>query len=179
MGESRDQARARRLGMTLEEYLERKEAKAAARELGISLEEYLARKAGNERYCHECEAWHPVDDKDPTAYCVPKKNGKRRRRRKGKGHQPSQPREYPPTVITGAVGVVTGLHEMIDQRLKETDSNWTALAEAVPVSRQYISDSIRRGSLPQQHFERICGILGWDPSDVLELTYTPNQQDHQ
>jgi len=35
--------------------------KAKARRLGMSLEEYMARKAGGEHHCSACDTWHPED----------------------------------------------------------------------------------------------------------------------
>ncbi len=110
-----------------------------------------------------------------------KRKAKEKTRKGGKGYQRSQehtPETLPATtVITGSVGSVENLWSRIDQRLEELDTNWTAMARQIQITRQYIYDCLQRGRMPYTKLRLICGILGWDVHDVITFTHTPKDHD--
>lgn len=75
------------------------------------------------------------------------------------------------TVITGTVGTVDGLFQIVDSELEARDWNWSTLAERARVSRSYLVERIRGGqSLPWPTYLRVCAILAIKPYEHLKST---------
>lgn len=72
------------------------------------------------------------------------------------------------TRLHGVVGTVSRMYELIDLELKKRDWNWSRLAHEIPCSRQYLIDTTNRVSIPVEHFQRVCQVLGLDPEEVIQ-----------
>lgn len=71
------------------------------------------------------------------------------------------------TQLHGIVGQVESLYLLIDRRLEELDWNWSRLAEAIPISRQYLIDLTDKDTIPVDTFYRLCQVLDLKAEDLI------------
>jgi hypothetical protein len=81
------------------------------------------------------------------------------RYRGGSYHAAAAARRPPTTIVHGTVGTVDGLHEIIDDRLRELDWSWSTLAAQYPCSRQYIHAIAKNSRVAHKTLVRIFEIL--------------------
>jgi len=74
------------------------------------------------------------------------------------------------TCLTGIVGTVPKLYDLIDASLQQLDWNWVTLAKEIPCSRQHLERLVKRPTIPSDIFLRICAVLGINPEDVITAT---------
>lgn len=72
--------------------------KGRSRRLGMTLEQYLNRKAGGERYCVACDDWHPLgsfgrDSSRPEGRALRCKASEARRKQEQARRKPEMPKD--------------------------------------------------------------------------------------
>lgn len=74
------------------------------------------------------------------------------------------------SIVVGTVGTVRNLFEVVEARLRETQTGWDDLARRAGVSRQYVTRVLREPKMPLDFVVSVCRAVGLRPASVIEPT---------